>query len=123
MNLKTEYFVSLVLQLSEGRVSSEFFLNWLDYAIETIENDYLEVQERCNQTAYHEESPDEIDRGLLGLEEYREAMGLVEEYLEYGETQLLQEAANLALSAHQNLNHATEENEAKALKDSLGGCF
>lgn len=120
MNLGTEHFVTLVLKLSEKSLSGELMQSWLDKAIVAIETDYLELQERCRQTGYHQESPDEIDLGLQGLEEYREAMGLVEDYLDSGQDSLLQEAANLALSAYHNLALASEENETTAVRSMLG---
>ena len=115
MNLGTEHFVTLILQLSENRLSMDLMQSWLNTAIEAIEGDYLALQDSCGQTGYHEVSPEEIDLGLQGLEEYREAMGLVEDYLQNGQAEYLQEAANLALSAHRHLNRASEENEAALL--------
>ena len=111
-NFSVEYFVQLIARIADNAIEQNELFSWLDAAVEKVESDYLLVKERCEETGYDQESPQEIDWGMTALENYRESLGLVEDYLEVGEFQLLEQAAELAVSVHQMFAAAMEENEA-----------
>lgn len=115
-NFSVEYFVEILSQIAEQKISEDFVFSWLDAAVEKVESDYLFVQTRCEETGYDQEAAEEISIGLAALENYRESLGLLEDFYEHGDPDCLQEAAQLAVSVHQMFKAAMDENE-KALED------
>lgn len=111
MNTSLESFVELLLQISEQRISESAANAWLNRAIEQVENDYLVVQELCQETGYDQESPDEVEAGLLALEDYREALGLVEDYFLDGGSERLEAAAFLATAVQEQMQTAMAYNQ------------
>lgn len=115
-NFSVEYFVELISQIAEQTISDDIVFSWLEEAVEKVESDYLFVQTRCQETGYDQEAAEEISIGLAALEDYRESLGLLEDFYALGDPAYLQEAANLAVSVHQMFNAAMDENE-KAAED------
>lgn len=122
-NFSVEYFVQLLSNVFENSIDDNEVWNWLEMAVEKVETDYLTVQARCEETGYHEESPQEIDLGLTALETYRESLGLLEEYLQMGDESLLEEAAEKAVAVHQMFQQAVSENEAMECEEVLDFSF
>lgn len=122
-NFSVEYFVQLLGGVLENSIDLDQAWDWLEAAVEKVENDYLAVQSRCEETGYHEESPEEIDLGLTALETYRESLGLLEEFFQSGDESLIEDAAELAVSTHQMFQQALAENEATEASDIIDMCF
>lgn len=121
-NFSVEYFVQTLARIADNAIDEAELFGWLDAAVEKVESDYSLVKQRCEQTGYHEESPQEIDWGMTALENYRESLGLVEDYLEAGDFKLLEQAAELAVSVHQMFEAARDENEALSQEAVMDFC-
>lgn len=122
-NFSVEFFVELLAGIAEQTVSQDLVIDWLSRAIEKVETDYGFVRAECEKTEYDLESPDEIDLGLSALENYRESLGLLEDYLECGETGLLNEAAELAIEVNQLFVAAADENQRVQNEVEIDLCF
>lgn len=112
MSFGVETFIDLLMRIIDKRVSDEQACVWLEAAIASVEADYQTVCDICQSTAYESASPREVQQGLSALEDYREALGLVEEYYLEEVEEYLGQAAELALQARQKLDVARAENQA-----------
>jgi hypothetical protein len=111
MNFSPLAFAELVLEIAADRIGQEQVLAWLEPVIAKVESDYQAVKELCASCDYDQESPTEIALGLGALEDFREALALVEDYFSEGDAEYLEEAAGLAASAQQKLDGAYSENQ------------
>ena len=118
MNFSLLTFAKLLLEIAGARVTEEQAFGWLEGAIEKVEGDYQSVRQLCQSCGYDTESPAEITFGLGALEEYREALALVEDYYCEGDPDYLEEAARLAASAQLKMDAAQAENQR--VSDSFG---
>jgi hypothetical protein len=121
-NFSVEYFVELIGKIAESSIADDIVFDWLDAAVDRVEGDYQFVQDRCRETGYDEESPDEINWGLRALENYRESLGLLEDYFQVGDVTFLQQAAELAVSVHQMFVAAADENKRVSEEEMLNLC-
>lgn len=111
MNFSPLALAELVLEIAAARIGQEQVFAWLTPVIAKVENDYQTVRELCASCNYDQESPAEIALGLGALEDFREALALVEDYFSEGDSDYLEEAAGLAASAQQKLDCAYSENQ------------
>jgi hypothetical protein len=111
MNFSPLALAELVLEIAAERIGQEQVFAWLQPVIAKVEGDYQTVRDMCASCGYDQESPTEIAFGLGALEDFREALALVEDYFSEGDAEYLEEAAGLAASAQQKLDSAYSENQ------------
>ena len=118
MNFSLHAFAQLLLEIAASRATEVRAFEWMEAAIRKVDSDYRNARQLCQSGGYDQGSATVVSYGLRALEEYREALALVEDYFSEGGAGYLQEAARLAASAQHKMDAACVESQK--VSDLLG---
>lgn len=105
-----QQFQQAVERTRAGEWNAEDFEAFLLHVYETLTEKAVDCRAFIEESRYHEESPDEVETGLRGVDLYEVGMQELWQYLQDGEASHLEEGLRLLWEGNEKINEAMRIN-------------